>query len=198
MGSMCAGCTVRERSLCGVLADKELAALSLVGRRRRYERGEVVIWAGDEAGLCANVLSGVLKITASTSDGREQIVGLLYPGDFFGHPYMSLSEYTITALSAVEVCLFPRRAFEQVLQNNVQMERLLLKRTLSDLGRARAWMLLLGRMNAQERVASFLVDMARRLGSDTEIAPSTTFELPITRGEIADVISELAAAAVSD
>ncbi|WP_336972979.1 cyclic nucleotide-binding domain-containing protein [Sphingobium aromaticiconvertens] len=56
--------------------------LHKLGRRRRLRRGESIAWAGEESRGCANVLSGILKVSALTADGREQIVGLLYPSDF--------------------------------------------------------------------------------------------------------------------
>lgn len=192
MGESCSNCGVRDQSLCGSLTDLELAALSQLGRQRHYGRGEVVAWAGEEALICANVIAGVLKITASTADGREQIVGLLYPADFIGHPYAPSNDHTITALSAVELCVFPRRVFERELADHAAMERLLLQRTLAELVHSRDWMLLLGRKSAQERVASFLGDMARRLHTVPSNLPDApeemTFELPITRGEMADVL----------
>lgn len=188
MGQVCAHCGVRDRSLCGSLNDTELETLSRLGRRRRFARGEVVVWSGDEASLCANVLSGVLKITASTEDGREQIVGLLYPADFLGQPYAPSADFTITALSDVELCTFPQKGFERELDDHPRLERLLLQRTLDELNHSRAWMLLLGRKSAQEKVASFLFDMARRLDRANCAGRTDTFELPITRGEMADVL----------
>lgn len=83
---ICADCAVRDRALCGSLDDSELVALNAIGQRRRVDRGQTIAWAGDEAVVCGNLLSGVLKLVAATADGREQTVGLLYPADFFGQP----------------------------------------------------------------------------------------------------------------
>lgn len=85
--TICVDCAVRDQSLCGSLTNSELHALNTLGRRRIVRRGETLIWAGEDNILCANLLSGVLKLVASSGDGREQIVGLLYPADFVGQPY---------------------------------------------------------------------------------------------------------------
>ena len=146
---------VRDKSLCGSLNDEELTTLNRIGRPRRLDRGETLVWAGDEALHCANLLSGVLKLSASTADGREQIVGLLYPSDFVGRPFAEEAEHSVTALTDVELCVFPRKPFEAALENHVRMERLLLRRTLAALDEARARMLMLGRKTAEEKVASF-------------------------------------------
>ena len=188
---ICADCTVRDMALCGSLTAKELEALNALGRRQRLAKGETVIWAGDESVLCANLLSGVLKLSASTADGREQIVGLHYPADFIGRPYAGSADFTVTALTDSELCVFPRKQFEQVLEDHVRMERLLLQRTFAALDEARSRMLMLGRKSAEEKIAGFLLDMAARAGGTACRATAEgpiTFDLPLTRGQIADVL----------
>jgi len=188
---ICADCTVRDQSLCGSLSDLELHALNMLGRRQHVARGDALIWAGDENVICANLLSGVLTMVASTPDGREQIVGLLYPADFVGQPYQGQADFTITALTDSELCIFPRAPFERVLSDHAAMERLLLQRTLSALSDARGRILALARKSAEEKVAGFLIDMASRAASTgCRAMPDgpLTFDLPLTRGQIADVL----------
>lgn len=188
---ICADCAVRDRALCGSLNDQELTALNTLGQRRQLARGETLIWAGDDSVICANLLSGVLKLVASTADGREQIVGLLYPADFVGQPYAEQADFTITALTDAELCVFPRKPFERVLEDHARMEHLLLQRTLKALSEARGRMLSLARKSAEEKIAGLLIDMAARAGSTGCRATPTgplTFDLPLTRGQIADIL----------
>lgn len=187
MSRVCADCQVRDRSLCGSLDDRELVSLNAVGRRRALARGETLVWAGDEAAVCANLLSGVLKLSATMADGREQIVGLLYPADFVGRPYATEADHTVTALTDAELCVFPRKSFEAALEDHVRLERLLLRRTLAALEEARDRMLLLGRKTAEEKVASFLLDISRHLCACGQDA-AAGFDLPLTRAQIADVL----------
>lgn len=187
----CSDCTVRDQALCGSLNDTELQALNVLGQSRHVARGESVAWAGEDTVVCANLLSGVLKLVASTADGREQIVGLLYPADFVGQPYAEQADFTITALTDAELCVFPRLAFERVLEDHARMERLLLQRTLQALSDARGRMLTLARKSAEEKIAGFLLDMAARAGSSGcrgSAGGPVTFDLPLTRGQIADVL----------
>ncbi|MEG8055457.1 Crp/Fnr family transcriptional regulator [Sphingomonas sp. 22L2VL55-3] len=182
---------MRDQALCSSLSDVELGALNTLGRRRKIARGQTLIWAGDESIICANLLSGVLKLVAATPDGREQIVGLLYPADFVGQPYAGQADFTITALTDLELCIFPRDAFERVLEDHSRMKRLLLQRTLAALGVARTRILSLARQSAQEKIAGFLLDMAvRATATGCRATPDgpMTFDLPLTRGQIADVL----------
>ena len=188
---ICADCAVRDQALCSSLTDLELTALNTLGRRRKITRGQTLIWAGDDSIICANLLSGVLKLVAATPDGREQIVGLLYPADFVGQPYAGQADFTITALTDAELCIFPRDAFERVLEDHARMERLLLQRTLAALAGARTRILSRARNSAQEKFAFFLLDLALRAsatGCRATPGGPITFDLPLTRGQIADVL----------
>lgn len=189
--SGCADCVVRDQTLCSSLTDTELAALHTLGRKQTLARGSTLMWAGDDSLICANLVTGVLKLVASTADGREQIVGLLFAADFVGRPYADHSEFTVTAVTDVALCVFPRLPFERVLEDHVRMERMLLLRTLASLDQARAQMLLLARSSAAEKVAGFLEAMATRArssGCRSTLDGTLTFDLPLSRGQIGDVL----------
>ena len=168
------------------MTDAELTALADIGRRRIVPKGQVIVWEGDRAGICANLVSGVLKLTSGTEDGREQIVGLLYPGDFVGELFVDEARVTVTALSEADLCFYSRDRFEQVLDGHAALERLLLKRTMDSLREARERLLVLGRRTAEEKVAGFIIEMSDRLSENGE--PAREFDLPLARGEIADVL----------
>ncbi|WP_420138405.1 Crp/Fnr family transcriptional regulator [Sphingomonas sp.] len=185
----CADCSVRNRSLCGTLDDGELQALSRIGHRRHFTRGATILWSGEPATQCGNLLSGALKMTASTADGREQTVSTLYPADFVGRPYAEDSRFTVTATADSELCMFARAPFEHLLERHAKMERQLLDQAFTALDESRAQMLTLARRSAAEKVAGFLLDMADR-AEVTRISPTgpATFDLPINRGQIADLL----------
>lgn len=151
-----------------------------------------MLWAGAESLVCATLLSGVLKLSAATSDGREQIVGLHFPSDFIGRPYSDTIPFTVSALTDAELCVIPRDRFEALLAQNVAMERLLLQRTFAALDAARTRLLILSRSTAAEKVAGFIVSMAEhaRGVSDFQALPGgpVTFDLPLTRGQIAELL----------
>ncbi len=185
--SRCENCVVRKHSLCGSIDGGALAALGGMGRRKHFAAGDVIAWSGDENLLVANVVDGALKITASTEDGREQIVGLLYRGDFMGQPFAEEAPLTVTALGETDLCLFPRGAFERTLADHPRLERSLLLRTMAQLDEARQRMLALGRKNAQERLAGFLIEVIERTLPARANGP-LSIEIPISRGEMADFL----------
>ncbi|WP_170004216.1 Crp/Fnr family transcriptional regulator [Pseudopontixanthobacter vadosimaris] len=190
--NFCQACTIRNRAICADLDDEEVALLNRIGRKRHLQPGEQLLWEGEAAILVANVVSGVLKLSTATADGREQIVGLVYPSDFVGRPFAETTPYGAEALTDTEVCVFQRKDFDRFALEHPRLEHKLLERTLTELDRSRRWMLLLGKMNAQERVASFLVETSGRLqGGRKDIGASgepSQIELPLSRQQIANVL----------
>jgi len=189
--SSCDTCLVRNSAICSVLETDALDELNRIGRRKKVRRGETVIWEGDDAPIVANVIDGMLKLTTATGDGREMIVGITYPSDFIGRPFGASSTNSVTALTDAELCVFTRSSFDGFAKKHPGLEHELLERTLGELDRARSWMLLLGRKSAAERVASFLIEMSKRLGGqacESPAGPADRFELPLSRQQTADIL----------
>lgn len=187
----CETCLVRNRAICAVLDGEELGVLNRIGRMRSISAGHSLMWEGDDSLLVANVIEGVLKLSTGTSDGREQIVGIVYPADFIGRPFGARSQQTVTALTDARVCTFTRNDFDGFARSHPNLEHKLLERTLTELDRARHWMLLLGRKSATEKVATFLLEMSERLvepGCGIDDNPIDAFDLPFGRQQIADVL----------
>ncbi len=190
--NFCDACAIRNRAICGDLDSREIGLLNGIGRRRRLEAGEQLLWEGDEAILVANVIEGVLKLSTQTADGKEQILGLVYPSDFLGRPFGQTTPYGVEALTDAHVCVFERRDFDRFAREHPRLEHKLLERTLAELDRTRRWMLLLGRMNAEQKLATFLIEMVDRL-EDKSCALKGLDEpqavcLPLSRQQIADVL----------
>jgi len=182
---------IRNRAICASLDERELETLNRIGRRVTVRRGQTLMWEGDDSSLVANVIDGVLKLSTSTADGREQIVGVVYPSDFIGRPFGTTTQHSVTALCESTVCMFTRSAFDDFAREHPELGHKLLERTLTELDRARHWMLLLGRKSAGERVATFLLEMAGRLAESscaTKAQRVDRFDLPLSRQQMADLL----------
>ena len=186
----CSNCLVRNRAICGALSDDELALVNKKAHHLHIDAGQVLSWEGDESLLVATVMSGVLKLSNVLEDGREQIVGLVYPSDFVGRPFVEKSSQTVTAMTDAHLCVFRRSEFDDFSKEFPKLERKLLDQTLSELDRAREWMVLLGRKTAPEKIASFLLEMSERLAESGCAAVTVLdhFHLPLGRQQIADVL----------
>lgn len=185
----CDNCLIRHRALCSVADDAALAELNRIGHVRSFPAGATIITAGEPMPFVGNVRSGVVKLTKVMSDGRQQIVGLLFASDFVGRAFDDHWPYSAEAATDVEVCAFERTAFERVLADYPGLEHHLLIATLNELDAARDWMMLLGCKTAEEKVASFLMFIARRAINEGRCSDShsstPSFELPISRSDMA-------------
>ncbi len=186
----CAQCAIRHSSLCSALSSDELNNLNAIARRKVLTPGQPFLLEGDTSRDFANVTSGVAKLVCGAEDGRNQIVGLLFASDFI---YGSLgttpptSPHSIEAVSDLELCIFPRKPFEELLHDYPSLEFKLLRLALDELETAREWMVLLGRKTAEERVASFFVYVTQKM-KKLGCQGTTDFDLPISRSDIADYI----------
>lgn len=186
----CAKCSVRHQAICGALSREELIALNDTARTRRFPAGSQLQADEEEPILFANVISGVIKLTKLLPDGRQQIVGLHFPSDFIGRLFSARSPWAAECATEVTLCTYPRRPLEALLRTYPALEHRLFERTLLELDASQDWMVLLGRKTARERVATLLHFMAQRsrsIGCDAAVARSAAFQLPLSRGEVADV-----------
>jgi CRP/FNR family transcriptional regulator len=188
----CRGCAVRHRAVCGAMNEEQITALNAIAHTKLVEAGQVIMSDQEPATFFANIISGTVKLTKNTPDGRQQIVGLLFAPDFLGRAFSKNNPYFAEAATDVEICMFPNAAFERLVEQYPDLQHRLFERTLDELDAARDWMLLLGRKTAEEKVASFLLLIARRQahsGCAHEADPlAGSFELPLTRADMADYL----------
>ncbi|MDX6751636.1 helix-turn-helix domain-containing protein [Geminicoccaceae bacterium 1502E] len=182
--ALCEECEVRGLSVCGALRSTELPALAAIASGRRLEPGQTLFHEGDPAEDVFTVTGGALKLFKLMSDGRRQITGYLLPGDFLGLAYGSTYVFGAEAISGTTLCRFPRRQFLRLLDEFPALEHELLGRASSELAAAQEQMLLLGRKTARERVASFVLQLAGRVGSEHD----ASLALPLNRTDIADYL----------
>ncbi|SFU21404.1 CRP/FNR family transcriptional regulator, anaerobic regulatory protein [Mesorhizobium sp. YR577] len=187
--ALCQACEARHRGVCGALDTDQLTLLAKSSSRHQVDAGKELIGDAEAISGYSNILSGVVKLTKTLSDGRQQIVGLQFAPDFLGRPFKTESAINAEAATGVTLCSFPKTAIERMMKDSAGLESRLLRQTLKELDEARDWMVMLGRKTASEKVASFLVMIARFIDPATDPkAGPVTFDLPLTRADIADFL----------
>jgi CRP/FNR family transcriptional regulator len=174
--------------MCGVLSADQHTALARHTRKATHEAGAELTGESTPIDSYANVMRGVVKLTKGLEDGRQQVVGLQFAPDFVGRLFGNESRVTAEAASEVELCIVPRPALERMIAETPALEHRLMQQTLRELDEARDWLLTLGRKSAGERVASFLLLIAMHADPDRDDGAPVRFELPLTRGDIADYL----------
>jgi len=152
--------------------------IRLVGVAKSFGRDQAIYAEGDAADFVYKVISGAVRTFRVLADGRRQISDFYLPGDVFG---VELDGERRSGAEAIceTVLLVARRS--AVAEDPAQGQRLW-RHALRQLRRSQDQALTLGRRSASERVASFLLDLAQRLGSGDEL------ELPMSRQDMADYL----------
>jgi len=184
---LCRACEARHKGVCGALDAQELLRLGRTSSRHEYDAGTTLVAAGERAEHCSNILSGVVKLSKILPDGRQQVVELQFAPDFLGRPFGEESEVLVEAATDVRLCSFPRDMLETMMTGSSALENRMHRQALRQLDDARDWMMTLGRKSAGEKVASFLLMLARDVRPQ-ENGYSTSFDLPLGRSDIADFL----------
>ncbi|GGX65762.1 transcriptional activator protein FnrL [Tateyamaria omphalii] len=186
----CSSCPIRHRAVCARCDEDELEQLNQIKFYKTYTAGQTIAMRGDALDVVASVVAGTATLERAIEDGRTQLVGLLLPSDFIGRPGRDTLQYDVTAVTDVTLCCFQRKPFESLLIRIPHVQERLLEMALDELDAARDWMLLLGRKTAREKIASFLMLIAKRtVHPDGQVLGDLSrIELPISREAMANFL----------
>jgi len=185
--SACEICTTRHLSLCSVLDKSELDALAVISIDVTKKAKQTICSEDDAAEYLYNIRRGAVRISKMLSDGRRQITGFLFAGDFFGLSCGDKYSYTAEAITDVELCRFQRAKIIDVFQQIPKLNQRVFEMTRTELQSTHEQMLLLGRKTAQEKLCSFLLDMAKKSRRQGGLAENEV-TLPMSRSDIADYL----------
>jgi len=150
------------------------------------DANEVLFWEGDPAAHLFEIESGCLRFYKLMSDGRRAITGFMFPGEILGVSFKDRYLFTAEAVNEVKLKRYARTQMHESLARMPGLGREVLALACDELSAAQDQMLLLGRKTAQEKIASFLLTVARRMSKDG--APAREIELPMARLDMADFL----------
>ncbi len=162
--------------------DQRLAKASL----RRVEAKEFLFVEGDPATHLYQVETGAVALYKVLCDGRRQVLGFAYPGDFIG--LGAQGEYVINAqaMKPTRLRCLPLSALRRIARQDPWLGFRLYEALASELAATRELLLTTGQRSACERLVAFLLALSRRnarRGQDP-----LAFDLPMTRTDIADFL----------
>ncbi|MFN0164415.1 MAG: fumarate/nitrate reduction transcriptional regulator Fnr [Burkholderiales bacterium] len=181
----CSNCNLRELCLPVGLTHEQLESLDeLVYTRKRIKRGDTLFRSGDEFASLYAIRSGFFKTRVASPDGRDQVTGFQMAGELLGIDGIGTDAHhcDAIALEDSEVCVIPYARLEEVSQRFEPLQRHFHKVMSREIVREHGVMLLLGSMRAEERLASFLLNLSQRFTSRGYSA--SEFVLRMTREEI--------------
>ena len=156
-------------------------SIELMGAVMPFARNAEIYGENEPADYLYKVTSGAVRTYKVLSDGRRQIGGFYLPGDIFGLEAGEDHTFSAEAIGECKVLVVKRSALIALAARDNDVARQLWAMTAGELQRAQEHIMLLIK-TAQERVAGFLLEMAKRAVSATEV------ELPMSRQDIADYL----------
>ncbi len=149
------------------LSDEDITSLAHLALRKRYPKDTVVFFENEEGDFFFTITEGRIKVTILGDDGREVILSVLGPGDFFGEMALLDNEprsATAIAVEESELLSLHRNDFQTVLNENKSITSALIRVLSARLRRANHQISTLALLDVYGRVARVIVDMAREEG----------------------------------
>jgi CRP/FNR family transcriptional regulator, nitrogen fixation regulation protein len=162
-------------------ADLLSQSMQLMGAMMSYPRNTEIFGENEPADYLYKVVSGSVRTYKILRDGRRQVGGFYLPGDIFGLEFAEEHTLSAEAISDAKVLVVKRSVLNALAGRDASVAQQLFALTGRELHRVQDRILLLIK-SAQERVASFLLEMAERA------AQNNTIDLPMSRQDIADYL----------
>ncbi len=182
----CSICKVRTYSFCRCLDEDKLKDFSNVSFEKTFLNKQNIFLQNDQSDYLYNITEGNVKIYQLLDDGRIQIIGFLYPGDFFGSYRNNKYNYCAEAIGDLKTCVFNQKILDKYLDENPILAKELLNKTSFELTLAQDRLTVLGKLNAAERLVKFLLNISEqrnRIGWK-----NNPISLPMTRQDVADYL----------
>jgi CRP/FNR family transcriptional regulator, anaerobic regulatory protein len=181
----CSMCSVKSQCMPSGLEQGEVRLLDpLVTRRIRMHKGDTLFRAGERFTALYAIRSGSCKTVLPGEDGHYQVAGYHMAGDVLGTDGIAADHHDCEAIALedMEVCAVPFDRIEALARQNAHFQHSLTRLLSREIARERRAMLMLGTMQADQRLATFLLDLAQRYHERGY--SSVEFVLRMTREEL--------------
>ena len=160
--------------------------LKLLAEPKHYMPRSVMLREGEKARLVYRLTSGMARLSRTLPDGQRQIVGFALPGEILGNDFCEHVAFSMEAIDRVSAVQFQRLAFVAFINAKPEIMKEIHALTARDLSRARDHMVVLGRKNADGKLAAFLIGLHDRQAQTS--ASAAHIPLAMTRQDIADFV----------
>lgn len=172
------------------LSEKELSLLAGVSTSKRFEKSQTIIHKSDQGDTFFSILSGKVKVVLTDEEGKEYIVGILKPLEFFGELALLDGEprsASVVALDSTEVLVLRRDDFLKQITHNPELCIKIVGVLGDRLRKANHQIESLVFLDVCGRLARMLLDMAEQQEPQTT-AQGMVLEIDYSRTELANLV----------
>lgn len=185
----CASCSLRELCLPMGLDKADMDKLdTIISRRQRLPSGQHLYRARDDFRHLYAIRRGFLKTYELNNDGVEHVNGFHMAGEMLGLDAISEATHACNAvaLEDSEVCEIPFVKLEQLFRDIPALQHQFHRVMSREIGADHNLMMLLGTMRAEEKLATFLTNLAERLAARG--FSESTLRLSMSREDIGNYL----------
>ncbi len=168
------------------LTVEEVTILQQVTHSRSYNKGDYIFREGEPSHTLYVVHEGLIKISKLSAEGKEQIIRLLFPGDFFGQLALleKKNQYAhAEVLEKTTICQIHKEDFIPVLERNPDMAIRFMMALSERIYQADEWIGTISLMEVERRLARALLIFYERSQKGKQ-----PFALPISKKDFASLI----------
>lgn len=183
--TQCSTCHLKDLCLpCGLTGSDVQRLDGLMFARRRVKEGDALYHEGDKFQFIYAVRSGTFKSHMALKDGREQVTAFQMAGELLGLDGLASGKHasSAVALEDAEICAIPYANLSELVSVSADLQHVISRLMSREIVREHSLMMLLGSMNAEERLAAFLLNLSQRMKA-RGYSP-TEFHLRMSRAEI--------------
>lgn len=183
--TQCSTCHLKDICLpCGLTSPDVARLDALKFARRRIKEGQALYHEGDKFQFIYAVRSGTFKSTLNLKDGREQVTGFQMAGELLGLDGLAAGKHASSAIALedAEICAIPYAHLSDLAATSPDLQHVISRLMSREIVREHSLMMLLGSMNAEERLAAFLLNISQRMKARGYSA--SEFHLRMSRAEI--------------
>ena len=182
----CKHCPIRSKIYCSSLDKDNLKDLSISAKHETFDKKVVVLSGGTSINSIYNILNGIIKVYQLNMEGEQQIIGFLYPGDFFGSHEGGNYQFFAETISQVKLCKIPIKKFKQYLNKKPSIKDRFYEATTNELSLAREHINILTKKSAEEKVLEFIKMISCRQAKIGQ--PINPVHLIMSRNDIANYL----------
>ncbi|QIW16061.1 transcriptional regulator [Pasteurellaceae bacterium RH1A] len=185
----CQNCSISQLCLPFTLSEHELTQLdNIIERKKPVQKSQIIFQSGDELQSLYAIRSGTLKSYTISENGEEQITAFHLPGDLVGFDAIMNMKHVgfAQALETSMICEIPFEVLDDLAGKMPKIRHQIMRLMSSEIRTDQEMILLLSKMNAEEKLAAFIYNLSQRYAARGFSARE--FRLTMTRGDIGNYL----------
>jgi CRP/FNR family transcriptional regulator len=180
---------IRRVPLFATLTEEEFQSLEPIFQVKNYRKNQIIFMEEETGNYMYIVLAGKVKVTKTTTAGKETILAIHQTGDFFGEMALldgKTAPATVSSMEDCRIAAIHHNDFQRLLMSNEKVVRQIVQVLCSRLRQVWAQVQDLSYSTADTRIRAGILQLSRRHG--VQDSRGIIIDLKITHQELAELV----------